>query len=220
MPDVRTLLIPFLVKGNNVGLGYLFNFRLKPPVGTRPWFKVWAKRGWTFPQLVSIQFSHLYHKFSGVSLGNLADIAGARLSGPGSRLAVGDGSFVGRAEIQLLENVTIGRCVVVNDGVRILTGSHDVDSASFKAVSAPVKICDYAWICTGSTLLPGTTVFEGGVVAAGAVVTKNVEAWTVVAGNPAKPVKKRACEVLHCSPNLLRACYEAWIGNVTNSNKP
>ena len=40
-------------------------------------------------------------------------------------------------------------------------------------------------------VLPGVTIGEGAVVAAGAVVTKDVEQWTVVGGNPAKFIKKR-----------------------------
>ena len=40
-------------------------------------------------------------------------------------------------------------------------------------------------------ILPGVTIGEGAVVAAGAVVTKDVEPFTVVGGNPAKFIKKR-----------------------------
>ena len=42
-----------------------------------------------------------------------------------------------------------------------------------------------------SIILPGVTIGEGAVVAAGAVVTKDVEPWSVVGGNPAKFIKKR-----------------------------
>ncbi len=55
----------------------------------------------------------------------------------------------------------------------------------------PITIEDCSWIATGAIILPGVTVGEGAVVAAGAVVTHDVPPWTVVAGNPAKEVKKR-----------------------------
>jgi carbonic anhydrase/acetyltransferase-like protein (isoleucine patch superfamily) len=42
-----------------------------------------------------------------------------------------------------------------------------------------------------SIVLPGVTIGEGAVVGAGSVVTKDVEPWTVVGGNPAKFIKKR-----------------------------
>ena len=44
------------------------------------------------------------------------------------------------------------------------------------------------WIGAGATVLPGVTVGDNAVIGAGSVVTKNVEADTVVAGNPAKPI--------------------------------
>ncbi|MES2777497.1 MAG: acyltransferase [Bacteroidota bacterium] len=55
--------------------------------------------------------------------------------------------------------------------------------------SAPIKICKYAWIGMDVTILKGVTVGEGAIVAAASVVTKDVPAWTVVAGNPATVVK-------------------------------
>ena len=56
--------------------------------------------------------------------------------------------------------------------------------------SAPVKICNKVWIGFNANILKGVTIGEGAIVAAGAVVTKDVPAWTVVAGNPATIVKK------------------------------
>jgi len=56
--------------------------------------------------------------------------------------------------------------------------------------TAPIKIGDNAWIGMNSIILKGVTIGEGAIVGAGSVVTKDVEPWTVVAGNPARVVKK------------------------------
>lgn len=56
--------------------------------------------------------------------------------------------------------------------------------------SAPVSIEDDAWLGTGIIILPGVTVGRGAVIAAGAVVTRDVEPFTVVAGTPAKLVRR------------------------------
>ena len=56
---------------------------------------------------------------------------------------------------------------------------------------APIEIGDNSWIAARSIIMPGRSVGEGAVVAAGAVVTKDVEPWTVVGGNPAQFIKKR-----------------------------
>ncbi|MBE6097694.1 MAG: acyltransferase [Schwartzia succinivorans] len=56
--------------------------------------------------------------------------------------------------------------------------------------TAPIHICDKVWIGMNAIILKGVTIGEGAVVGAGAVVTHDVPAWTVVAGNPARIVKK------------------------------
>lgn len=52
-------------------------------------------------------------------------------------------------------------------------------------------ICDGAWIGMRAMIMPGVTLGEGAVVASGAIVTKDVAPYTIVAGNPARPVRQR-----------------------------
>lgn len=56
--------------------------------------------------------------------------------------------------------------------------------------SAPIKISDNAWIGMNSIILKGVVIGEGAIVGAGSVVTKNVDPWTVVGGNPAQVIKR------------------------------
>ena len=96
-----------------------------------------------------------------------------------------------RSWIYALNHITIGEKTCIGDGVKILTGTHDISDCHFSLVTAPITIGDCCWVATSATILPGVIVHEGGVVGACSVVTKNVESWTVVAGNPARLVKKR-----------------------------
>ena len=89
--------------------------------------------------------------------------------------------------IEIGDHVTIShRCIIASHMAT------DVDTPLAKLYppsAAPVKIGRGAWICTGAILLPGVEVGENAVVAAGAVVSRDVEAATMVAGVPARPVK-------------------------------
>ena len=55
-------------------------------------------------------------------------------------------------------------------------------------------IGDAVWIGMRAMIMPGVTIGEGAVIASGAIVTKDVAPYTIVAGNPAKPIKSRFAE--------------------------
>jgi maltose O-acetyltransferase len=104
----------------------------------------------------------------------------------GHHSIVGDHAFLdGR------EGITIGNNVNIASEVKIFTLEHDPNSTSFSTKGGPVKIEDLAYIGTEVIILPAVTIGEGAVVASGAVVTKNVEAWTIVGGVPAKIINQR-----------------------------
>ena len=60
----------------------------------------------------------------------------------------------------------------------------------YPRMTAPVVIGKGCWIAPGCVILPGVTIGENSVVGSSSVVTKDVEPYTVVAGNPAKFIKK------------------------------
>lgn len=104
----------------------------------------------------------------------------------GERSSIADGAWA-----YCLDEITIGDRVCIGEDVRLLTGSHSLSSPTFDLITRPITIKDNVWIATGAILLPGVTIGEGAVVAAGSVVTKDVEPWTVVGGNPARVLKRR-----------------------------
>ncbi len=93
--------------------------------------------------------------------------------------------------------VTIGAHATVSQYAFLCTATHDVEDPHMRLMTAPVTVSDQAWVCAGAFVGPGVSVGQGAVVGAMAVVTRNVPPWTVVAGNPAKEIRKRV---------LRRAC--------------
>ena len=87
--------------------------------------------------------------------------------------------------------ISIGEYSCIGKDVYLLTGSHDIEKSTFDLVTKSISIGTGYWIATSSTVLPGITIGDYSVVAANSVVTKNIDSWTVVGGNPAKFIKKR-----------------------------
>jgi len=88
--------------------------------------------------------------------------------------------------------IAIGKSVAIAAGTIILTADHDPDSRDFAGRIRPVAIADRVWVGTRAMIMPGVTIGEGAIVAAGAVATKNVQAFLIVAGIPARPLRQRS----------------------------
>ncbi len=87
--------------------------------------------------------------------------------------------------------IEIGNKVTVSQRSFLCTASHDIRSLRRPLLHRPIRIEDHAWLCAESFVGPGVRVGEGAVVAARAVVSKDVNPWEVVGGNPAKFIKNR-----------------------------
>ena len=111
------------------------------------------------------------------------------------KLSVGDWSAIGEnAMIYNLGPVAIGEQVTISQNAHLCAGTHDHTDPAMPLQKPPITVGNQAWICADAFVGPGVAVGEGAVVAARAVAVKDVEAWTVVAGNPARPVKKRTLQ--------------------------
>lgn len=113
-----------------------------------------------------------------------------------SRIHIGQGAGLSGAVIHSFSSVTIGQ--FVNIGANAGVYDHDFHSLNHierrsNPISSintkPIFIDDDAWIGANATILKGVHIGEGAVIGAGSVVTKDIPAFTVWAGNPAKFIK-------------------------------
>lgn len=199
---------------------YLWKNRERPRLLSKRWLKVWAKRAFNLPALLSFGYRRQRLKLSGATLGELTLVAPGTMYGWRKRLTVGKRSYLGSVYMHLHAAVVLGDNVVVNDGVTILTASHDVDDPDFTQFAKPITIDDYAWIATGATLLPGVRIGKGAVIGAGAVIAKDVPDYAIAVGNPAKILPRKRSDALRYSPVEFVACHEAWLGTARHVPNP
>ena len=87
--------------------------------------------------------------------------------------------------------ITIGDGVFIGPKCNLITINHDPNPDNRSATyGRPIVIEDKVWIGINSTILPGVRIGYGSIVGAQSVVTKDVPPMTVVAGNPARIIKK------------------------------
>lgn len=124
--------------------------------------------------------------------------------------AMGEGSRVSAPLSGVrFHNVSIGRNVIVMPGclmmsaggitiedgamiaanVQLISNNHDLYERQV-ITCRPVRIGKNAWIGAGATILPGVTIGDNAVVGAASVVTRDVAPDTIVAGNPARVIKR------------------------------
>lgn len=110
-----------------------------------------------------------------------------------AEITIGDNCFFNHnCSLTAAENIVIGnQCMFANNFVVV---DHDHDRKDGKIlkelVSAPVKIGNNVWCGANVTVLKGVTIGDGAVIAAGSVVNRDVAAYSVVAGVPARKISK------------------------------
>jgi len=156
------------------------------------WEIVWKVMGATTPRWMLHTWRNRLLKLFGARLADGVRInGGARIWLP-QNLSIGENSWVADgANLYDVARITIGANAVVSESAFVCTAEHDITSDRFELKTDPIEIGDMAWIGARAIVLPGRKVGEGAVVAAGSVVTHDVEPWTVVAGNPARVIRRR-----------------------------
>jgi len=133
-----------------------------------------------------------FYRLAGITIGEGSTIhMGARFYNPGG-IRMGKDTIIGEGVVlDGRANLSIGDHVALASEVMIYNAEHDINDKNFSARIGEVTVGDYVFIGPRAIILPGVQIGKGAVVGAGAVVTKNVDAFTIVGGVPAKVIGER-----------------------------
>ncbi len=128
-----------------------------------------------------------------VYVGHYTILKGHYLGG----MVIGDHTWIGQGcFLHGAGTITIGTAVGIGPNVTILTSVHEEGPRHRPILSGPLRfgeivVEDGSDIGVGAILLPGVRIGEGAIIGAGSVVTKDIPAFSVAAGNPARVLRER-----------------------------
>lgn len=153
---------------------------------------------------------NLQNNRTSIDIGQNSHIRGELLVFPyGGKIKVGQNCFIGEnTRIWSGDQIIIGNDVLISHNVNIIdTNTHELDSIERaqgfisltsighpsekgNILTAPIFIGDNVWINFNSIILKGVTIGSGSIIAAGSIVTSDIPENSLVAGSPAKVLKK------------------------------
>ena len=100
-------------------------------------------------------------------------------------------SFISsRLYIQAINKIIIDSSVLLGPDVKIISANHKFDNYEEWLDSKPIILNKNVWIGANTVILPGVEIGSNSIIGAGSVVTKSIDTNSLVAGNPAKLIKK------------------------------
>ena len=162
-------------------------------------FNTFGYESWISPhlQLINPSFISIGNHSSILSHGIL-ETSTASHSSPS--LTIGNHVFIGEyCHITCANRISIGNGVLTGRFVLITDNAHGGSTYSDMKThplcrpiisKGEVVINDYVWIGDKATILPGVHIGEGAIIGAGSVVTKDIPAYSIAAGNPARVIKR------------------------------
>lgn len=167
------------------------SFTLRNRLYRAAWGIAWALlASWTPPTLFG--WRRMLLRLFGAQLAPTARVyPGVRIWSP-ANLVMEDYACLGPgAIVYTMAPIRLRAFALVSQRGHLCAGTHDIEDPNFQLKARPIEIGARAWIAAEAFVGPGVTVGEGAVVGARAVVMRDVAAWTVCSGNPAKMLRER-----------------------------
>lgn len=166
------------------------SWSVKEALGIRVWHIVWLLLFCWTPKRLNFWRLFLLRLF-GARLEKVFIFSSSRIFIPWL-LEMKEGACLGPySEVYNLGVVRFGKRSVLSQYSYVCNGTHDLSTLRLPLMIGEINIGANVFIGAKALILPGVDIGEGAVVGAGSVVTKDIEAWTIVGGNPAREIKKR-----------------------------
>lgn len=162
-------------------------------------------------------------KIKGVKIAKDSQISNKTQIGYGTRI---NGKILIKGEAKCI----IGKYCALGADIKIITSNHDVsfpnqqislqkkiNNSSLEIVKGDIIIGQNVWIGDSACILSGVTIGNGAVIGACALVTKDIPAFSIVAGNPATLIRSRFAETI-CH-QLESIAWWNWSNSKINKNK-
>ena len=167
------------------------SFSVQNRMGRLAWSVVWIFLYRPSPRPFHAWRSFLLRCF-GATLGpNCHFYPKSRIWAPWNLICADGASMGDEAEIYNPPPVSMGSHAIVSQQAYICGATHDYNDPAFPLISFPMSVGAYAWVCARASVSPGVNVGEGAVLGLGSIATRDLEPWTVYAGVPARPIKRR-----------------------------
>lgn len=155
------------------------------------WMIVWTMFVRPFPRISGNKVAIFLLRLFGAQIGKGCRIySSAKILVP-YNLVLGDNVILAdRLLIQNTALIEIKSNSIISQGTYLCAGSHDIYKETFDTIRKPIIIGENVWVAAECFVGPGVKIGDGAVAGARSCIFKDVEAWTLVGGNPAKTIKK------------------------------
>lgn len=155
------------------------------------WAVCWALlASWTPPQAAG--WRRLLLRLFGARMGRGSKVySSVRIWSPRNLEMQEYAAVAPGAILYAMAPITIGAYAIVSQRAHLCAGTHDIEDANFQLRARPITIGARAWIAAEAFVGPGVSIGEGAVLGARGCATKDLDSWTVYAGNPCQAIKPR-----------------------------
>jgi putative colanic acid biosynthesis acetyltransferase WcaF len=156
------------------------------------WSLVWFLFARPFPRSTAMFWKIFLLRLFGAKIHKTANVyASVKVYAPWNLEMHAYSCLAPEVDCYNVDKIIIGAHSTVSQKSYLCAASHDVAKSSNPLITSPIIIKDQVWVGAAVFIGMGAIIEQGAVVGATSSVYKNVEAWSVVGGNPAKFIKKR-----------------------------